>query len=206
MIDHSRLKAKPEKENFTGKYENQSIIARRLVNGYFKSVAALLSKTIGVESAHEIGVGEGYSTHRLSKLVSQLSGSEYVEKLVPLAQKNNPGVPLFQESVYELKYADNQVDLIFLLEVLEHLDYPEKALEEIKRVSKKYLILGVPNEPLWRILNMCRLKYLKDFGNTPGHLNHYSRSSLVKLVEEKFGKVISVETPLPWILLVAEKR
>lgn len=206
MIDHSRLKANPEKENFTGKYENQSFIARRLVNGYFKSVAALLSKTTAVESAHEIGVGEGYSTIRLSKLVAQLSGSEYVEKLVPLAQKNNPGVSIFQESIYELKYPDNHVDLIFLLEVLEHLDYPEKALEEIKRVSKKYLILGVPNEPLWRILNMCRLKYLNDFGNTPGHLNHYSKKRLVKLVEKKFGNVLAVETPLPWILLVAEKK
>ena len=95
--------------------------------------------------------------------------------------------------------------MVFLLEVLEHLDYPEIALEELKRISKRYLILGVPREPLWRFLNMCRFKYLKDFGNTPGHLNHWSKKSIIKLIEKKFGKVISVESVIPWTIILAEK-
>ncbi|WP_340064250.1 class I SAM-dependent methyltransferase [Ascidiimonas aurantiaca] len=205
-IDHKNLKATPQVEDFSGKYEDTGFIAKYLVNRYFESVGRLLEKTENVSSAHEIGAGEGRSTIRLRKMIPNITASEYVERLVELAKKNNPDTHIFQESVYELSYNNASVDLVFLLEVLEHLDYPEVALEEIKRVSKKYLILGVPREPLWCFLNMCRLKYLNRFGNTPGHLNNWSKRSIITLVEEKFGKVIAVESPLPWTIVLAEKK
>ena len=205
-IDHSKLTAKPETEDFSGKYEDSGFIAKYLVNNYFKAVERLLSKTNNVTTAHEIGIGEGLSTFRLNRMVENLSASEYVEELVNIAKKNNPKTNIFQESVYELKYKNSSVDLVFLLEVLEHLDYPEVALKELKRVSKKYLILGVPREPLWRFLNICRLKYLKHFGNTPGHLNHWSKKSIIRLIEKKYGKVIAVESVIPWTIILAEKR
>ena len=148
-IDHSQLKATPESEDFAGKYEDTGMIAKYLVDSYFKSVEKLLEKATNITNAHEIGSGEGRSTMRLNKMVPNLTASEYVEDLVVLAKKNNPETNVFQESVYSLQYKDESVDVVFLLEVLEHLDYPEAALEEIKRVSKKYLILGVPREPLW---------------------------------------------------------
>lgn len=204
-IDNSKLKATPEAEDFSGKYEDTSAISQYLVNNYFKAVKRLLANTKNVNLAHEIGTGEGRSTMRLKSMVPIISASEYVERQVDLAKRNNPKLDIFQESVYELKYENSSVDLIFLLEVLEHLDHPELALDEIRRVSNRYLILGVPREPLWRVLNMCRFKYLKDFGNTPGHLNHWSKSSLVKLIEKKYGKVIAVESPIPWTIVLAEK-
>jgi len=204
-IDHSKLKAKPETEDFSGKYEDENFISRYLVNKYFSSVQKLLEKIKDINSAHEIGCGEGRSTIRLNKMTPNLTASEYVDKLVLTAKENNPSLNIFQESVYQLSYGDSSIDLVFLLEVLEHLDYPDIALKEIKRISSKYLILGVPREPMWRFLNMCRFKYLKDFGNTPGHLNHWSKKSIIKLIEEKFGKVIAVESPIPWTIVLAEK-
>lgn len=204
-IDHSKLNANPETEDFSGKYKDTSLISQYLVNSYFEAVRRLLSKIEEINSAHEIGIGEGRSTARLKKMVINLSGSEYVDKLVRMAQNNNPELNIFQESVYELKYDNESIDLVFLLEVLEHLDYPESALDEIKRISKNYLILGVPREPLWRFFNMCRFKYLKDFGNTPGHLNHWSKRSIIRLVEKKYGKVIAFETPIPWTIVLAKK-
>lgn len=204
-INYDKLIAKPEDEDFSGKYSDTNIISKYLVNNYFKSVERLLKLTVNINTAHEIGVGEGKSTQRLTHLAHNLSGSEFLEKLIPIAQKNNPKLNIFQESVYELKYKNESVDLVILLEVLEHLDYPELALEEINRISKKYLILGVPNEPLWRILNVIRLKYLQQFGNTPGHLNHWSKQNIIQLVEKKFGTVIAVESPIPWTIVLAEK-
>ncbi|TDD75986.1 class I SAM-dependent methyltransferase [Flavobacterium caseinilyticum] len=205
-VDYTKLKATPEKENFSGKYEDTNFISKFLVKNYFKSVEKLLNKITTINSAHEIGCGEGRSTMKLNKLITNLTASEYVENLLPLAQKNNPNLTIFQESIYELNYENNRIDLVFLLEVLEHLDYPELALAELKRVSKKYLILGVPREPLWRFLNMCRFKYLKDFGNTPGHLNHWSKKSIIKLIEKEYGRVVAIESPLPWTIILAEKH
>jgi len=204
-VDHTKLKAKPEDEDFSGKYEDSSFISKYLVDNYFKSVDKLIGLTKEVNSSHEIGIGEGRSTMRLKKFVPNLSGSEFVEKLVPIAQKNNPDLQIFQESAYELNYDKKSIDLVLLLEVLEHLDYPVFALEEVSRISKKYLIVGVPNEPLWRILNVCRFKYIKDLGNTPGHINHWSKKSIIKLIEKKFGKVLAVESPIPWTIILAEK-
>ena len=204
-MHRNKLKAKPENENFTGKYANSGIIAQKLVSNYFNSVKKLLAITENVNFCNEIGAGEGLSTQRLNKLVPNLSASEFVEGFVLKAKNNNSGVKVFQESVYELSYEAKSVDLIFLLEVLEHLDYPELALQEIKRVTRRYLIIGVPREPLWRLLNLCRLKYVKQFGNTPGHLNNWSKKEIIELVEKEFGNVIAVESPIPWTIILAEK-
>ncbi|MFW5719740.1 MAG: methyltransferase domain-containing protein, partial [Candidatus Dojkabacteria bacterium] len=110
-----------------------------------------------------------------------------------------------QEDIYNLQRQDESFDLIFLLEVLEHLDEPKLALEELRRVSSRYLILGVPREPLWRMMNLARGHYIKDLGNTIGHLNHWSKNGIVKYVEKYFGRVIATRSPIPWTLVLAEK-
>lgn len=205
-INHSELKATPQDEDFSGKYSNEGAIARYLVSSYFKSVSKLLLKTQRISTAHEIGVGVGESTAKLKKELPFITGSEFVKENVERAKILNPEIHIFQESVYELSYDNNSTDLLLLLEVLEHLDYPDIALKELKRVSSKYLILGVPREPIWRFLNMCRFKYWNDLGNTPGHLNHWSKNQIIKLIEKHFGPVIAVESPLPWTILLAQKE
>ncbi len=212
-IDHTKLKATPEQEDFHHKYteEGAGLIGSKLLDGYFDAVQQLI-KTADLKkgTALEIGCGAGFSTKRLKKMLPdniKLEASEYVEQLLPDARKLNPGMRITAESVYELKRKNESLDLVFLLEVLEHLDYPETALKEISRVVKPggYLILGVPREPLWRVLNMARLKYVKDFGNTTGHLNHWSKKSLIKHVSENFHDVVEVKSPLPWTLVLARK-
>jgi SAM-dependent methyltransferase len=213
----SALRATPEVEDFAHKYteEGQGKVGGKLIDGYFRAVSSL-TETSGIATrknarAIEVGCGEGFSTQRLRALLPDgvtLEASEYVDHLVPLAQKRNPGVHVTQESIYETKHADNTFDLIFLLEVLEHLDYPGKALAELSRILKKdgFLILGVPREPMWCMLNMARGKYLAHWGNTPGHLNHWSTLALRSFVNKHFGPVIKTKTPLPWTLVLAQKR
>jgi ubiquinone/menaquinone biosynthesis C-methylase UbiE len=207
------LTATPEVEDFGHKYteEGSGKIGGKLLDGYFASVEKLF-KDSGLKTgkAIELGCGEGYSTERLHKMLPSsitLEASEFVADLVPLAQKLNPGIKVTEESVYELRHADNTFDLVFLLEVMEHLDYPDKALEEIQRVLKPggFLILGVPREPLWCILNIARFKYLAHFGNTPGHLNHWSKITLVSFVTKHFAKPIVVRNPLPWNQVLVRK-
>jgi ubiquinone/menaquinone biosynthesis C-methylase UbiE len=137
-----------------------------------------------------------------------LGASEYVAEMIPRAQARNPKVTVVEESAYELTYKDNSLDIVFLLEVLEHLDYPDKALAEIQRVLKPggVLILGVPREYLWCALNFARGKYWKSLGNTPGHLNHWSTFMLKRFVTKHFGPVRDQRTPLPWTIVRAQKR
>ena len=212
MIDHSKLSAKPETEDFRHKYETNKA-GQKLIDGYFAAVKQLLKTPLRNNKkmkALEIGCGEGYSTRRLHEMLPadvELEASEFVAAQIPAAEKLNPGLRISAESVYSLKRSDNSLDVVFLLEVLEHLDYPEKALQEISRVTKPggYLILGVPREPLWRVINMARGKYLKNFGNTTGHLNHWSKKGLIAHVEQNFHPVIDVRSPLPWTIVLAKK-
>lgn len=208
---HPKLKATPEKEDFRGKYESGKT-GDLLLNRYFGAVESLL-KTSGLKKGHsiEIGCGEGLSTVKLTAMLPKkvtIEASEYVKHQIPFAKKNNPGIKITEESAYELKHADNKFDLVFLLEVLEHLDFPSKALQEIKRVLKPggYLIIGVPREPIWRGLNMARGKYWNDLGNTPGHLNHWSSKSLKQLLATQFGEVVAIQKPLPWTLLLVKNK
>jgi 2-polyprenyl-3-methyl-5-hydroxy-6-metoxy-1,4-benzoquinol methylase len=213
----TNLKAKPETEDFAHKYteEGQGKVGGKLIDNYFKSVANLVDAS-GISkrkkaTAIELGCGEGFSTQRLRKMLPKsvaLEASEYVDKLVPKAQKMNPDIKIRQESVYDIQAKDNTYDLIFLLEVLEHLDYPDQALHEIARVLKPdgYLVLGVPREPLWCSLNIARGKYLTHFGNTPGHLNHWPSFALKRFVNKHFGTVVKTNKPLPWTQVLSQKH
>lgn len=218
MTDTSKrkLRAKPETEDFAHKYteEGQGKLYSRLIDRYFESVEVLFIES-GLSSkkyvkAIELGCGEGFSTQRLREQLPdnvKLQASEYVKSLVPKAKKRNPRVKITQENVYKTKHKDNSFDLIFLLEVLEHLDYPAKALKEIKRILKPngFLILGVPREPIWMSLNIARGKYLNHFGNTPGHLNHWSTFTLKKYITKNFGPILKHQKPLPWTQVLVQK-
>ena len=61
--------------------------------------------------------------------------------------------------------------------------------------------MSVPREPLWRGLNLARGAYLKALGNTPGHVNHWSKRSFAALLG-RHGKVVETRSPFPWTMLL----
>ncbi len=185
--------------DFRGKYTESNPITRTLVNGFFRGVQELMAAA-DFDSALEVGCGEGFSTQRLLTMLpptTRFEASDVESRLVDAARRTNPATTIRRESIYELAHEDDAFDLVFCLEVLEHLDAPEKALRELCRVSRKWLILTVPREPIWRALNLARLKYIRGLGNTPGHLQHWSRGQFLRFVAEH-GEPSAWRAPLPW--------
>jgi hypothetical protein len=84
--------------------------------------------------------------------------------------------------------------------VLEHVTDPEHTVAEMAHVARSHLIVSVPREPLWRALNMARGAYLRDLGNTPGHVNHWSRRGFVELLS-RHGEIIEIRSPFPWTMI-----
>ncbi|MCJ7445104.1 MAG: class I SAM-dependent methyltransferase [Methanotrichaceae archaeon] len=194
------------KFDFGEKYTKANIATSYLINRFFLNVEKLI-KTTSPKKVLEVGCGEGFSTKRLLSSLeadTSLEAIDIEKRLINAAKIRNPDVPYYLGSVYKLPFRDNSFDLIIALEVLEHLEYPEYGIREILRVTKKWAIISVPNEPLFRMLNIIRLKYITDFGNTPGHIQHWSRPSFKNFME-KDANIISVCSSLPWTVVLAKK-
>ena len=65
----------------------------------------------------------------------------------------------------------------------------------------RHLLVSVPREPLWRLLNMARGAYVRELGNTPGHVNHWSKRGFVRLLA-RHGEVVEARSPFPWTMLL----
>jgi SAM-dependent methyltransferase len=100
-----------------------------------------------------------------------------------------------------LPYADGEFDLVCATEVLEHVPGPESVVAEMARVAGRHLLVSVPHEPLWRMLNVARGAYVTDLGNTPGHINHWSKRGFVAMLA-RHGEVIEARSPFPWTMLL----
>ena len=162
----------------------------------------------GASDIHEIGCGEGYMSEILHDFTGKkIRGSDYSEKIIETATAlhSNKDIVFKVCSVYDLDPENHLAELIICSQVLEHLERPRAALEVIQKLAKPYAIISVPNEPLWRALNLLRGKYVKSSGNTPGHIQHWSKSSFVGLLEEYF-EICSVKTPFPWIMVLCKTK
>ena len=193
----------PDRE-FTGKYEEAGWAGAWLVDRFYCEVHRLLLPHLREGcSLLEVGCGAGFSTQRVLPWLPKSStfvGSDVGESLLHKAAQRNPGACFARQSVYDLALADKSVDIIVMLEVLEHLDDPCRALLELRRVAKEAVILSTPREPLWRFLNLCRGKYVRELGNTPGHIQHWSSGGLRRQVAPYF-EIRATAQPVPWTIL-----
>lgn len=194
------------KENFEKKYTETNFITNWLINNFYKNLESLV-KNQNINSVLEVGCGHGFSTQYLRKFfpTQLIEASDYEQNLVDDAKIKNPDINIKQESIYDLQRSDDSFDLVVCLEVLEHLDHPDQALKELARVTNNFCLLSVPNEPLWRIMNVFRGKYLKDFGNTPGHINHWGRANFFHLLS-KYFTIIDYKQPIPWNMVLVSKK
>ena len=195
--------------NAYDKYGSRNPVVRRIMHGFDKELAELVAKA-APETIHEIGCGEGFLTQGWIKQGIDAHGSDFSTQVIELARANAVeqgfSPELFKvRSIYDLEPGQDSADLIICCEVLEHLEHPEDGLQALLRVATNHVIISVPREPIWCMLNMARGNYLTNFGNTPGHIQHWSRNAFVQLVERYFD-VMEVRTPLPWTMLLCRVR
>lgn len=188
------------------KHTSKNPIQKFLINNFYSSLISLASP-LKAESILDAGCGEGFTMNKLREkgIGKKIEGIEYEKDAIAFGKKLFPHLPIKQGSVYELPYKDHSFDLIACTEVLEHLEEPAKAIKEMLRVTRKYLIISTPNEPLFMMSNFLRGKNLSRFGNDPGHINHWNPLSLKKLLTLNKIKVKRIRLPFPWILILGEK-
>jgi SAM-dependent methyltransferase len=194
--------------NVYDKYSTPNPIERRLVSGFLAQLMHLVDRT-GASEAHEVGCGEGELALRLAARGLRVRGSDAFAEVIGEARRRAAAagaeVAYETRSVQELDPERDAAELVLCCEVLEHLDDPAAALETLTALAQPWLIVSVPREPLWRALNLARLKYVRDLGNTPGHLSHWSRGGFLRFLEPRL-EVVEVRSPLPWTIALCRAR
>jgi 2-polyprenyl-3-methyl-5-hydroxy-6-metoxy-1,4-benzoquinol methylase len=195
----------PAGGNIYPKSSTQNPIARYLLRGYYFTLDSMVY-TIDPLQIHEVGCGEGYLISRYDDGKRILLGSDQSDQIINKARglTENKQIQYKTASIYDLQENDS-APLIICCEVLEHLEFPERALDILSRLANPYLVTSVPQEPLWRILNLLRGSYISKLGNTPGHVQHWSKTGFIKFLERRF-EIIAIKTPLPWLMALCRSR
>lgn len=186
------------------KYASKNPIERRMMAGFFSALDDMLDG-MNPSLIVEVGAGEGHVTGRLAERFpsADVVGLDLQDDAL-LDEWTKLRVPMFFGDATRLPFADRSVDLIVGLEVLEHIPQPDRALAEIARVGRA-AVLSVPNEPIWRVGNVARGRYVRDFGNTPGHVNHWSSRGFRTFVGQRCN-IDRAASPLPWTMLRATPK
>lgn len=191
--------------NYFDKYAAKNPIERRMMQGFLASLDSMLQPLSPV-NVLEVGVGEGEILQRVIRRFPNASAQGIDLPADHLQHEwTTRGISAEFGDATAMRFADDEFDLVLAIEVLEHIPQPERALREIARVCKGHVVLSVPREPIWRIGNMARGRYLGQLGNTPGHVNHWSSKSFVQTVGGFFD-IEQVATPLPWTMVRGRSR
>ena len=190
--------------NTYDKYGSSNPIVRRLMAG-FESALDELWEQASPDSALDVGCGEGVLTERFAERLGtgRVAGVDLEDPKLRAEwdRRTRPNLEFRSYGGGDLPFRKNDFDIACAIEVLEHVPDPERTLAEMVRVARGHVLVSVPREPLWRALNMVRGSYMRQWGNTPGHVNHWSKPAFMDFVN-RHGRIAAVRSPFPWTMLL----
>ena len=190
--------------NTYDKYGSSNPVVRRLMAGFERTLDELLTRA-APRSLLDVGCGEGVLVHRwaLAMPDRRVVGIDLEEDSIQAgwAERQAANLEYRTMPADDLPFATGEFDLATAIEVLEHVPDPERTLAEMARCAERHLLVSVPREPLWRALNLARGAYIGQLGNTPGHLNHWSRRSFARMLS-RHGQIVELRSPFPWTMLL----
>jgi 2-polyprenyl-3-methyl-5-hydroxy-6-metoxy-1,4-benzoquinol methylase len=190
--------------NTFDKYGSSNPVVKRLMGGFHETLDELWGKA-APSSILDVGCGEGVLTAEWAERLGdrRVVGIDLDDPKLRAEweQRTRPNLDFVVQEATSLPFGDGEFDLACAIEVLEHVPEPEATLAEMARVASGHLLVSVPREPLWRALNVARGAYWRDLGNTPGHVNHWSRREFVALLS-RYGTVEEARSPFPWTMVL----
>ncbi len=192
--------------NTFDKYGTTNPVFRRLVATFQRQLGQLF-ESVDPPSVLDVGCGEAVLTHQwaVARPATRVVGFDLEDPAIQ-AEWEKRTAPNLEYRILRAQepfpFSAGEFSLATAIEVLEHVPDPEHTVAEMARCARGgHLLVSVPREPLWRGLNMARGTYLSELGNTPGHLNHWTRRGFAALLS-RHGEVVEARSPLPWTMLL----
>lgn len=188
------------------KHTTKNPIERFFLNNFLNTVVKT-TRPLNIDSVLDVGCGEGFTLARLQKekIGKGYEGIEHDQRAIELGNKLYPKIKITKGDIYSLPYKNNSFDLVICTEVLEHLTEPKKAYRELIRVSRKYILLSVPNEPFFTWQRIAKGKNILHLGAHPEHIQHWTFPAFTKFVRVRGVKLITRKFPIPWTMVVLRK-
>lgn len=190
------------------KHTSDNPIQRALIDRFHQKITGIVTD-LHPQTLLDAGCGEGFVAEIfLTAMPSlQITGFDMLEDSVKLAQVRNPRGTFQVGDIYNTGFEDNSFDVVVSFEVMEHLYEPDKALAELARVAKDYVVLSVPHEPFFCLANAARGKNLDQNpkGSDPDHRNFWSREGFGEFVSRQLD-VVQLTGSMPWTIAVGRVR
>jgi 2-polyprenyl-3-methyl-5-hydroxy-6-metoxy-1,4-benzoquinol methylase len=192
--------------NTYDKYGSSNPVVRRLMASFEGTLDELLGRA-DPASVLDVGCGEGVLTTRWADRIGdgRIVGIDLPDPELEAHWRasSRANLEFMNGRAEQLPFERDEFDLVAAIETLEHVTDPEQAVGELARVARRHVLASVPREPLWRMLNVARGAYVRQLGNTPGHLNHWSRGDFARLLA-RHGELIEVRSPFPWTMVLLQ--
>jgi 2-polyprenyl-3-methyl-5-hydroxy-6-metoxy-1,4-benzoquinol methylase len=192
--------------NTFDKYGSQNPVVRRLMAGFERTLDELLGRAVP-GSVLDVGCGEGVLTEQWADRLqpARVVGVDLEDPKLQAewTGRRRENLEFRVTAGRELPFDRDEFDLVAAIEALEHIPDPGDMVSEMARVARHHLLVSVPREPLWRMLNVARGAYVRELGNTPGHVNHWSKRSFIRMLGQ-YGNVVEARSPFPWTMLLVQ--
>jgi ubiquinone/menaquinone biosynthesis C-methylase UbiE len=147
----------------------------------------------------DVGGGAGLLLKRISEYLKEKeinvrkNAFDLSEEMLRMQKDNNPDmVACLEGNIEKTSFKEREIDLVLMIDVLEHVLDPVAALKELNRISK-YVIFKVPmeNNLLYNSLNILkRGGQRRDFFQRVGHVHYYNFREFEKQISSFVGEIL----------------
>ncbi|MGI9370352.1 MAG: class I SAM-dependent methyltransferase [Ruegeria sp.] len=180
----------------------------RLSLGRFHDALAEELASLSPESVLDFGCGEGFVLDEMASRAVELdayTGLDLRPDALADARTRWPMKQFVCADLFDSQFDAQRFDVSIAFEVFEHLFDPDTALERLVSLTDRAIVLTVPHEPWFQIVNLMRGRDLIRLGNHPEHVQHWNPESFAEFISQH-AELVSIRRSFPFMIATARPR